>query len=69
MDMKRSTVALITSLAMNLTMLVACDRDSTPWLWDEDATPISLPLELDLRDHQEARGTTASNGSKTRAQA
>jgi arylsulfatase A-like enzyme len=55
MDMKRSIVALITSLAMNLTMIVACNLDATPWLWDEDATPVALPLELDLGDHQEAR--------------
>lgn len=52
--MKRSIAALIASLTMNLTLVAACDRDATPWRWDEDAAPVSLPLELDLRDHEEA---------------
>jgi arylsulfatase A-like enzyme len=53
--MKNSMSALVVSLALNLSLVVACDRDATPWLWDEDAAPVSLPLELDLADYEEAR--------------
>ena len=64
--MKPSTVALITSLAMHLTMIVACDRDATPWMWDEDAEPVALPLELDLGDPKEARRWEAGPALRSR---
>ena len=52
--MNRSIIGLIASLAVSLSTTIACHPESPPWHWDEEAEPISLPLQLDLSDEREA---------------